>query len=199
MPGSTPRASGDGYDGPVAVRGRAALFLDRDGTIIEDAHYLASADEVRLLPGAAEAIAAVNRAGVPVVVVTNQSGIGRGYFDLAAYHNVAARVDELLAERGARIDATYFCPHAPGAGPECACRKPAAGLFLQAARDHGLDLKTSTFVGDRVRDVKAGLEAGGRAFLVRAADPANADGEIPPGVTRVSGLAEAVAHLLRRG
>lgn len=198
MSDSSPRAGESGEAGPAAGRGRPALFLDRDGTVIEDAHYLASPEGVRLLPGAAQAIAAVNQAGIPVIVVTNQSGIGRGYFDLPAYDTVAARLDALLAKQGARIDATYYCPHAPGAGLECDCRKPSAGLFLQAAHDHGLDLAASAFVGDRMRDLTPGLEAGGRGFLV-GGDTAGSVDQLPSGVTRVDSLAEAVRHLVERG
>ena len=121
-----PRRSESGTSGPTPTsRGRAVLFLDRDGTIIEDAHYLGESERVRLLPGAADAIARVNRAGIPVVVVTNQSGIGRGFYDMAAYREVAARLDALLADHGAHLDATYLCPHTPDARPPCDCRKPA--------------------------------------------------------------------------
>ncbi|HEX7239268.1 MAG TPA: HAD-IIIA family hydrolase, partial [Longimicrobiaceae bacterium] len=103
---------------------RPAVFLDRDGTVIHDAHYLADPEGVRLLPGAAEAVARLNRAGVPVVLVTNQSGIGRGLFSEADFRAVQDRVEALLAAGGARIDAVYHCPHAPDADPPCDCRKP---------------------------------------------------------------------------
>ncbi len=193
-----PRRSESGTSGPTpAPRGRAALFLDRDGTIIEDAHYLGEPERVRLLPGAADAIARVNRAGIPVVVVTNQSGIGRGFYDMAAYREVAARLDALLADHGAHLDATYLCPHTPDARPPCDCRKPAPGLFLRAAREHNLDLSASTFVGDRLRDLLPGIDAGGQAYLVgKHRDEAGT--QIPPGVTRVTTLEEAVADLLER-
>ncbi len=103
------------------------VFLDRDGTIIRDTEYLSRPDDVELLPGAADAIRALNDAAVPVVVVTNQSGIARGYLSVAEYEAVAKRLDELLAARGARIDATYYCPHHPDFGGNCDCRKPSAG------------------------------------------------------------------------
>lgn len=171
-----------------------AVFLDRDGTIIEDRDYLGDPEGVYLLPGAAEAIAALNRAAWPVIVVTNQSGIGRGFFSEADYHAVAARMIELLTAEGASIDATYFCPHAPGVLPDCLCRKPSAGLFEQAAGERGLDLARSHYVGDRVRDLVAGIERGGRGYLIEGAEEGT--GGIPAQIQRVSSLAEAVELLL---
>ena len=150
---------------------RGGAFLDRDGTIIEDAEYIERADDVTLLPGAAAAIRALNDAGVPVIVVSNQSGIGRGYFTHADYERVQARVAELLAISGARIDAVYICPHAPAAdgGATCECRKPGTLLFRTAAGEHGLDLARSWCVGDRWRDVAPARELGARAILVPSA------------------------------
>jgi D-glycero-D-manno-heptose 1,7-bisphosphate phosphatase len=151
---------------------RAAAFLDRDGTIIRDTGYINRAEDVELLPGAADAIRALNDAGVPVVVVSNQSGIGRGYLTVADYERVQARVTEALAaSAGARLDASYACPHAPAAdgSPACDCRKPGTLLFRQAAEEHGLDLARSWCVGDRWRDVAPALEVGARAALVPSA------------------------------
>jgi D-glycero-D-manno-heptose 1,7-bisphosphate phosphatase len=147
-------------------RPRAAAFLDRDGTIIDDAHYIAQPDLVRLRPGAAEAIARLNRAGMPVIVVTNQSGIARGMLTVADYERVAARMAELLRQHGAHIDASYMCPHHPDYGGDCDCRKPGTLLFRRAAAEHGLDLERSTYIGDRWRDVKPGLDLGGRPILI---------------------------------
>lgn len=174
---------------------RPAVFLDRDGTIIEDRNYLGDPAGVYLLPGAAEAIVALNQAGWPVIVVTNQSGIGRGYFSEADYRAVADRMIELLTAEGASVEATYFCPHAPGVLPDCLCRKPAAGLFEQAAKEKGLDLARSHYVGDRVRDLVAGIERGGRGYLIGGMEVGA--GGIPARIHRVSSLAEAVALLLR--
>jgi D-glycero-D-manno-heptose 1,7-bisphosphate phosphatase len=159
------------------VAGRGAVFLDRDGTVIEDRHYLGEPDGVVLLPTAAAAIARLNRAGVPAILVTNQSGIGRGLFSEADFGAVQRRMEDLLGEGGARLDAVYHCPHAPDALPACTCRKPAPGLFLRAARDHGLDLARSAFVGDRVRDVAPAEAWGGTPILVRT----GAGAELPPG------------------
>jgi len=145
---------------------RRAAFLDRDGTIIDDANYISRPQQVVLRPTAAHAIARLNEAGVFVVVVTNQSGIARGMFGEAEYQAVAARVAELLAERGARIDATYFCPHHPDVTGPCDCRKPARGMYEQAIREHGLDAARSAYIGDRIRDVEPAKHFGGLGILV---------------------------------
>ncbi len=147
---------------------RAALFLDRDGTIIRDTDYVARPEEVELLPGAAAAIARLNRAGVPVIIVTNQSGIARGLLTREDYEQVHARMAELLAAEHASIAATYVCPHAPGAAgePLCGCRKPGPLLYEQASRDHELDLARSFFAGDKWRDVAPALVFGGTGVLI---------------------------------
>jgi D-glycero-D-manno-heptose 1,7-bisphosphate phosphatase len=144
----------------------SAVFLDRDGTIIRDVKYISRPEDVALLDGAAEAIARINAALVPVAVVTNQSGIGRGYFNLADYESVKARLEELLAERGAKVDATYHCPHVPDDG--CRCRKPGTLLFERAADDLGIDLHKALLVGDRLRDIEPALSFGAHAVLVPA-------------------------------
>src|SRR5690606_21231714 len=132
-------------------------------------------------PGAAEAIARLNAAGVPAIVITNQSGIGRGLIDEAQYEAVRARMEQLLEEGGARLAATFHCPHAPDRVPPCECRKPLPGMFERAAREHGLDLGASWFIGDRPRDVMAGVAAGGSGYLIRS--PATAD--IPADAPRI--------------
>ena len=175
---------------------RPAVFLDRDGTLIHDRHYLSDPAGVELLPGAGEAVARLNRAGLFVVLVTNQSGIGRGRFGEDEYRAVHARLVGLLAERGARLDADYHCPLAPDVPDPEAMRKPGAGMFLRAAREHGLDPAASWYVGDRARDVAPARALGGRAVLVRGAqtetDAAGVDGSIPA----VDSLAEAVDLIL---
>jgi D-glycero-D-manno-heptose 1,7-bisphosphate phosphatase len=145
---------------------RPALFLDRDGTINVDTIHVSRPDTVRLIPGAAAAIARVNAAGVPVIVVSNQSGIGRGLFTVEEYEQVRARIDELLAAAGARVLTTYYCPHSPDVEPPCECRKPGPGLYKQAAAEHGIDLARSWYVGDRLRDIQAARAFGGRGILV---------------------------------
>jgi len=145
----------------------SAVFIDRDGTIIRDLKYISRSEQVELLDGAAEAIARINATLVPVVVVTNQSGIGRGYFSGADYESVKAKLDQLLAERGAHIDATYYCPHKPEEG--CGCRKPGTLLFERAIADLGIDARNALFVGDRLRDIEPALQFGARGVLVPAA------------------------------
>jgi D-glycero-D-manno-heptose 1,7-bisphosphate phosphatase len=145
----------------------AAVFLDRDGTLIEDPGYLADPAAVRLLPGAPDAVTRLNRAGLVVVVVTNQSGIARGLLTEAQYLATERRLDELLAERGARIDAHYYCPHHPDLTGPCDCRKPALLLYRRAAERFDLDLRASWWVGDRLRDVMPAEALGGRGILVR--------------------------------
>jgi histidinol-phosphate phosphatase family protein len=142
-----------------------AVFLDRDGTIIEDAHYLSRPEQIKLLPGAAEAIARVNTLLIPVIIVTNQSGIARGIFSVEDHEAITAKLAEMLAAEGAVVDASYLCPHAPE--DACDCRKPGTLLFRQAARDlHDIDLSRALYIGDRLRDVEPGLTLGGTGVLV---------------------------------
>ena len=141
-------------------------FLDRDGTIIEDTGYVRDADSVTLVAGAAGAVARLNAAGVPVVVVTNQSGIARGILTWDQYHRVAERVDALLADFGARIDATSVCPHAPEIDGPCECRKPATGGHREAAARLGISVTGGWCVGDRLTDVEPATALGGPGTLV---------------------------------
>lgn len=170
------------------------VFLDRDGTLIVDRHYLSDPAGVELLPGAGEAVARLNGAGHPVFLVTNQSGIGRRYFSEAQYHAVHARLVELLAGAGARLDGEYHAPHAPGDPDPEELRKPGAGMFLRAAREHGVELAGAFFVGDRLRDVAPAERFGGTAILVRS--PETDDEEAPPHVQIVESLVEAVGRIL---
>ena len=147
---------------------RSAIFVDRDDTLIEDVGYCKDPDCVRLMPGAANGLAKLERAGYSLVVVTNQSGIARGYFtrdDLAAVH---ARLQSELEIAGVRLDAIYYCPHLPEEG--CECRKPRPGLLLQAAAEMNLDLKNSFMIGDRELDLLAGKAAGTFTILVTDLD-----------------------------
>ena len=145
--------------------GAPAILIDRDGTLIEERHYLADPDGVALIPGVAAAIATANRAGLPVVLVSNQSGIGRGYFGEAELAAVNRRIERLLAAEGAHLDGLYHCPHAPEAG--CDCRKPAPGMALQAAADLRLDLGRSFVIGDKEVDLGLARGVGATAVLVR--------------------------------
>ena len=150
-----------------------ALFLDRDGVINTEVEYLRHPSQLQLLPGAAQAIARVNAWHLPVIVVSNQAGIARGYFDEAQLAEIHRALDQLLwAQQHAHIDAYYFCPHHPtaGYGPykvDCACRKPKPGLLLAAAAHHNLDLVKSYLVGDKASDIQAGQTAGCHTILVK--------------------------------
>jgi histidinol-phosphate phosphatase family protein len=141
------------------------VFVDRDGTLIAEAGYLSDPDGVVLLPGVAHALRQLRDAGLPVVVISNQAGVGRGRYPLAAAHATMARLRVLLRGHGVELDAVRFCPHAPDAG--CACRKPGTRLFAEAAEDLRLSLASSVMVGDKRLDAEAGQAAGGMGLLVR--------------------------------
>jgi D-glycero-D-manno-heptose 1,7-bisphosphate phosphatase len=178
--------------------GRRAVFLDRDGTIVEDPGYLHEPEQVRLLPGAAAAIRGLNTAGYLVVVVTNQSGIARGLYTVADYRAVEKRLGELLAAARARIDASYFCPHHPQAPEPCACRKPRTKLFLEAQAALGIDLTHSWWVGDRLSDVQPARALGGKGILVATGQGSLHQGQARAwGVTVVADLGAAAAEILR--
>lgn len=141
------------------------VLLDRDGTINVEKHYLSSPEQLELLPGAAEGIQRMRHSGVIVVVVTNQSAIGRGYFGEDTLNLIHARLLQLLAEAGTSVDAIYVCPHLPDEG--CDCRKPAPGLALRAAIDFEADLTRSFVVGDKECDIRLGKQVGATTILVR--------------------------------
>jgi len=142
-----------------------AVFLDRDGVILEERGYLSHPGDVSLIAGAAEAIKLFSRLGLKVVVVTNQSGIGRGLFTRRDYLRVKAAMDALLARQGAKTDGEYFCPHAPW--EECGCRKPAPGLALIAGKELGLNLDESFVVGDKRSDMEMARAIRAKSILVR--------------------------------
>ena len=174
---------------------RSAAFLDRDGTIIVDRDYPGDPEAVELLPGAAESIARLREAGLAALMITNQSGIGRGLITEEDYRAVQRRMEELLAAEGAVLDGAYYCPHAPDRVPACECRKPSPGLYLQAAREHDVELAASYFIGDRMRDVLPGASFGGTGFLVRGTESVR-EAELPARVRPVDSLAEATELLL---
>ena len=179
------------------MSGRRAAFLDRDGTIIYDSEDIKRPEEVFLLAGAGDAIRRLNEADIPVIVVTNQSGIARGVFTEADYESVRGRLEQLLAAEGAHIEASYHCPHHPDFTGPCPCRKPGTLLYEQATAEHGLDPSRSWFVGDRFRDVSPALHFGGEGFLTPSGtttkeDLANATGV----VAVVESLAVAVDRIL---
>ncbi len=154
---------------PSSDTAKRALFVDRDGTIIVDEHYLNDAARVKLLPGAARGIAKVNSLGIPVVVITNQSGIGRGLITEQQYAAVALRLHEMLAEQGAHVDATYYCPQSPDTVYPDNCRKPALFMYHQASAEHNIDLARSAYIGDKWRDVEPALKLGAFGVLIPTA------------------------------
>ena len=142
------------------------VILDRDGTINEDRDdFVKSPDEWVPLPGALEAIARLNHAGWHTVIATNQSGLGRGTFDMSTFNAMHAKMNQMLAKQGGRIDAVFFCPHAPE--DQCECRKPLPGLMMQIGERYGVNMKDVPLVGDSLRDLQAGQAAGCPTHLVR--------------------------------
>jgi D-glycero-D-manno-heptose 1,7-bisphosphate phosphatase len=139
--------------------------LDRDGTILDELGYLNHVSRFRMLPGVAAAIARLNEAGYPVIVVSNQSGVGRGYFPESVVTEVNALMERELAKEDAKLTAIYYCPHA--SPEECDCRKPKPGMAERAAQDYRIDLGRSYFVGDRRSDIELGHGVGGKSILVR--------------------------------
>ena len=171
--------------------GIPALFIDRDGTLNEEVGYLHRPEDVVLIPGAAEGLARVNAMGIPVIVVTNQSGIGKGRYDLKDFEAVMARITVLLQASGAHMDGVYAAPHhSRGLGeyahPDHPDRKPNPGMLLRAAEEHGLDLSRSWMIGDKELDLGAGRNAGCKVALVRTGYGSKVDG----------GLADLVAEHL---
>jgi D-glycero-D-manno-heptose 1,7-bisphosphate phosphatase len=155
-------------DGPGSV----AVFLDRDGTLIEEVDYLERVEQVALYSWSIDGVRLLNRAGIRVFVVTNQAGVARGYFTESVVDEVHRHIDSMLAAGGARIDAYYYCPHHPDGTVEayrsiCECRKPSRGLVDRAAREFGIDPSRSFVVGDRWLDIRLARAVGAQAVLVR--------------------------------
>ena len=174
---------------------RPAAFLDRDGTIIVDRDYPHDPDHVELIPGAAGALRQLRNAGYALVVITNQSGIARGFFDEAAYRAVHARMASQLTAEGVTLDGEWHCPHHPDFTGPCDCRKPGLRLFREAAETLGIDLQRSVWIGDRLTDVTPALQFGGRGFLVRTGY-GTGQAAVPSGVEAVSDLGAAAARIL---
>lgn len=178
------------------------VILDRDGTINEDSdEFIKSPEEWVPLPGALEAIARLNHAGWHVAIASNQSGLGRGLFDLAALNAMHAKMNKLLAGHGGRIDAIFFCPHTPD--DQCSCRKPLPGLFEQIGERFGVELKGVPVVGDTLRDIQAGYAVGCEPHLVLTGKGAGWRGRalpetFPPGTGVHDDLAAFAEHLISR-
>jgi D-glycero-D-manno-heptose 1,7-bisphosphate phosphatase len=178
---------------------KPAIFLDRDGTLNEEVDFLSDPEQLVLIPGAAAAVARLNALGIPVVVVTNQSGIGRGKYGWRDFTAVMERMETLLAEENAWIDAVYASPHHEQAVGEYAVadhpeRKPNPGMLVRAAAEHGLDLSRSWMVGDKALDLEAGRRAGCRVALVRTGYGSSVDGSAADLVA--ADLPEAVELIL---
>lgn len=176
-----------------------AIFLDRDGVVTEETGaYITTPSALRLTPGAPEAIAKLNRSGWLVFIFTNQAGVGRGFLTLEDLFAIHARLHEEVGKAGGRITGVYFCPHAPEAG--CNCRKPKAGLLLQAAEEHGLDLSQCWVVGDSHRDIVAGAAVLAHTALVLTGHTKRSDlaGSPAPRPERVFDDIAAVSDWLSR-
>jgi D-glycero-D-manno-heptose 1,7-bisphosphate phosphatase len=184
---------------------RIAVFLDRDGTLIEEVGYLDRPERVELYPWSTAAIAALNRAGVRIVMITNQSGVARGFFDEAMVEAVHSRIAQLLTAGGARIDAYYHCPHHPDGkvaeyARPCDCRKPGRGLVDRAARELGIEPARSFTVGDRWLDVALARAIEGRGILVRTGYGFTQEVHPPPGLSAdaiVDNLAGAASWIIQ--
>src|SRR5271157_3190819 len=154
------------------MKKNAAVFLDRDGTINEEVGYLDSIDKLKLFANTAEAIRLINESGMKVVVMTNQSGVAKGYFTEEFVRKVHGRIQEMLREKGAFIDAFYYCPHhqTEGVGiylQSCVCRKPGAGMLIEASKELDIDLSRSYTVGDMLKDIQVARTVGAKGILVR--------------------------------
>jgi D-glycero-D-manno-heptose 1,7-bisphosphate phosphatase len=172
---------------------RKAAFLDRDGTIIVEKHYLADPKDVVLADGAVKGLRKLSDAGFRLVVVTNQSGIARGLYSEADYHAVQQRLEDLLMEQGIRFDAVYYCPHHPDFSGPCECRKPGPKMYRDAERNLKVDLASSVYVGDRLKDVLPARDFGGRGILVATGYGLEEGSHAPPWVERAADLEEAAA------
>jgi D-glycero-D-manno-heptose 1,7-bisphosphate phosphatase len=141
------------------------IVLDRDGTIIEECSYLSNPEQIRLIPGTAQALRELTELGFGLVVITNQSGVGRGLFDLAQLEKIHERMGQMFAAEGVPLDGIYFCPHRPEDG--CSCRKPEVSLAEQAASQLNFNLQASIVIGDKASDIEMGRRVGAITFLVR--------------------------------
>jgi histidinol-phosphate phosphatase family protein len=180
-----------------------AVFLDRDGVIVRQIDHLSRPEDLELIPGAGEAIAKLNQAKIPVIVVSNQAGVAKGYLTIEDLQQIHTRLHEQLGEHSAHIDALYFCPHHPQATVnkylmDCPCRKPGTGMLDKAKQDYNIDLSLSYLVGDATSDILAGKRAGCQTILVQTGF-AGKDGryEVKPDLV-VADLAAAVNTILEK-
>jgi len=180
---------------------KRAVFIDRDGTINEEKEYLFRTDDFVFIPGAPQAIRLLNEAGFLVIVVTNQSGVARGYYTEEDVHLLHRHIASHLERHGARVDAWFYCPHHPaGRGSyalPCRCRKPLPGMLMEAAGRFGIDLETSVMIGDKLVDVQAGIAAGCRSILVRTGYGSEEEPMCPDGTEVFDDLLSAAESLAR--
>ena len=181
-----------------AMRKRAFVVLDRDGTIIVERHYLSAPDQVELIPGVGPSLLAMSRLGLGLLIVTNQSGIGRGYFDQARLEQVHNRLRSLLKAKGVQLDAIYFCPHLPE--DSCSCRKPETGMMERAVGQIGLDPSVSYVVGDNQADIELGRRMGATTLLVRTGYGAQTEATAQSDyvVDDITGAASIIQQLVER-
>jgi len=178
-----------------------AVFLDRDGTINVERSYVHLPEEFEFIPGAPEAIKLLNDANYNVIVVSNQSGIARGYYDEAAVARLHRYLDDELARFCAKVDAYYYCPHHPDYGigdykRSCDCRKPMDGMLRRGAQEFSLDLSLCYMIGDRLVDVEAALRAGCRPMMVRTGYGNIESTRLPPEIPLFNDLFEAVREII---
>lgn len=176
------------------------IILDRDGVVNFDSdQFIKSPDEWKPIPGSLEAIARLNQAGYRVVLATNQSGIGRGLFDMATLNTIHDKMHKALAQAGGRIDALFFCPHT--ADSKCECRKPKPGMFEEISKRFNMELDGVPAIGDSLRDLQAAVSLGAQPILVRTGkgEKTLATGDLPQGTLVFADLAEAVQYLIAQG
>lgn len=180
------------------MRQRRVVVLDRDGTLIVERHYLSDPEQVELIPGAAGGLRQLQERGLILVVITNQSGVGRGFFDRARLDLIHRRLEELLGAEEVHLDGIYVCPHTPE--EDCRCRKPRIGLLERAASELGFDPRASFVIGDKVCDIELGRRVGAVTFLVRTGYGAEVSGKptVTPDyvVDDVWGAAQVIRRLL---
>ena len=179
---------------------KRAVFLDRDGTINIEKEYLNQVKDFEFIPGVPEAVRLLNQAGIMVVVVTNQSGVARGYYTEEDVENLHRHIDRELESSGAHVDAWLYCPHHPaGRGSyalPCDCRKPLPGMLQVAARRYDIDLENSTMIGDKLADIEAGQAAGCRTILVRTGYGSDEEQYVGPQTVVCDDLLSAVKCLV---
>jgi len=173
---------------------RRFVVLDCDGTIIEEREYLSEPEQVKLISGVAAALRELQKMRFGLVVITNQSGIGRGFFDQAQLERIHQRLEQLLENEGVHLDGLYVCPHTPD--DDCACRKPKLGLLQKAADDLGFNMASSIVIGDNASDIEMGRMAGALTFLVRTGYGAQFENEVAADYV-VDDLAAAAASVRR--